>query len=94
VYPKIDAMVLFFHAWLILAGLFNTYTLKFFLKGYTFTIADLFFENIEQKSNKYLCEKPEDYHNIMTNLGCNTIPINQSLFFKWKFLRKSFRKKR
>lgn len=87
-------MILFFHAWLILAGYFKTCTLKFFLKGHTFTIADLFFGNIEQKSRIHSCEKPEDYHDIMRSVGCIPIPVDQSLFFDWKFLKESFKKKR
>lgn len=86
--------VLFFHAWLISVGYFKTCTLKFFLKGHTFTIADLYFGNIEQKCRKYSCEKPDDYHDCMRNVGCKPISIQQSLFFDWKFLKNSFKKKR
>jgi hypothetical protein len=86
--------IIFFHAWLVLAGMFKSITLKFFLKGHTFTIADLFFGNIEQRSRKCSCEKPDDYHNIMDYVGCNTVLVSQALFFNWKFLKNSFQKKR
>lgn len=87
-------MVLFFHAWLVLGNHCKTSTLYFFLKGHTFTIPDLFFGNIEQKCKKTSIEKPQHYHEVMESIGCNVVPMSQSLFFDWSFLSKMFYKGR
>ncbi len=65
-----------------------------FQVGHTFTVCDLFFGAIENKSYLKNCQKPEHWKDIMESVKCNVEEIHQQKMLDWSWLDKTFAKSR
>jgi hypothetical protein len=61
-----------------------------FLVGHTFTICDLFYGGIENKSYLKNCQKQKHWKEIMEAVKCLVEEINQEYLLDWSWLDKIF----
>ena len=61
--------ILFFHAWLVMAGYFRKCDLKTFEVGHTYTMCDLYFGSIENKAKKKTILTADMWANVMKEAG-------------------------
>ncbi len=69
-------------------------TLKTLCVGHTFTLCDLFFGAIENKSYKKNCFTQKDWEQIMESCKCSVISMTQDFFYNWNWLEKCFKQQR
>ena len=65
-------------------------TVKAFLVGHTFTLCDVFYGVIENKSYKKQLEQQSDWEKVMTDCGIDVTAFKQENIYNFSWLEKVF----